>query len=55
MDEVVVVDDVKFNTLPLQIGPLLAAIGVVGGFGSTNVNGPTLAEGQLFRTTKMFE
>lgn len=37
--------------LPLQIGELLETLGAAGGFGSTNVIGPTVLEGHPFRST----
>ena len=45
----------KFNVDPLHNAPLLAAVGAAGGLGSLKLNGPTGAEGQLFKTTKTFE
>ncbi len=49
----VVVLAVRFKVFPLHTGPLLAAIGVAGGEGSTSVKGPTILEGQLFNVTEI--
>ena len=45
----------KFKVEPLHSAPLLVAVGVAGGLGSLKLNGPTGAEGQLFKTTYTFE
>ena len=50
-----VVPAVRFKVCPLQIGPLLDTVGVAGPLGFININGPTGAEGQLFKTTNTFE
>ena len=45
----------KFNVEPLHSALLLVAVGAAGGLGSLKLNGPTGADGQLFKTTKTFE
>ena len=49
------VEAVKFNVVPLHIGPLLDAVGAGGGLGSASTTGPAGAEGQPFNTTMIFE
>ena len=45
----------KFKVDPLQSALLLVAVGAAGGLGSLKLNGPTGADGQLFKTTNTFE
>jgi hypothetical protein len=47
----VVVAEFNCSVAPLQSGPLLLTVGVAGGLGSVNVNGPASAEGHPLSVT----
>jgi hypothetical protein len=49
------VDADNCNVEPLQMGDMLAMVGVAGGVGSTIVKGPTVLELQPFKETEIPE